>query len=422
MSKEIRNLGLSLGADLCWPAAFEEIMKEWDLSIDYKGREISFDVERVTVEPFNLQYKPKYDVVLDRVTHWYHISREWIKKITLMDSVYVLNNPWAIQSVEKHTSYCAMMRLGLPIPQTWMIPPKEYPQEKDLQTTVNRYNQLFSLNTVGKSVGYPAFLKPYDGGGWVGVKQVKNHKELQKAYDESGERVHHLQEGVKDWDVFVRGIGVGPQVNVIKYDPAAPLHARYVVDFNYLNGEEWRRATQITRIINSFFNWDFNSCEMLRSKGVLHPIDFANACPDSQITSLHYHFPWLVKSLLRWSIFCATTKRKMKLNTNWDAYLQIADNLDLSLDDKIEEYDKLARAHFDVEEFHDFNEEYLKDLDEVALNFFQTSRFREIVREKVASLYPEHEIEKFTDHFFGLVQFWCKTESDRLDQEKAPQE
>ena len=203
MSKEIRNLGLSLGADLCWPAAFEEIMKEWDLSIDYKGREISFDVERVTVEPFNLQYKPKYDVVLDRVTHWYHISREWIKNITLMDNVYVLNNPWAIQSVEKHTSYCAMMRLGLPIPQTWMIPPKEYPQEKDLQTTVNRYNQLFSQYR-WKICWISCLFKPYDGGGWVGVKQVKNHKELQKAYDESGERVHHLQEGVKDWDVCKR--------------------------------------------------------------------------------------------------------------------------------------------------------------------------------------------------------------------------
>ena len=61
MSKEIRNLGLSLGADLCWPAAFEEIMKEWDLSIDYKGCEISFDVERVTVEPFNLQYNDSFD-------------------------------------------------------------------------------------------------------------------------------------------------------------------------------------------------------------------------------------------------------------------------------------------------------------------------------------------------------------------------
>ena len=108
----------------------------------------------------------------------------------------------------------------------------------------------------------------------------------------------------------------------------------------------------------------------------------------------------------------------MKLNTNWDAYLQIADNLDLSLDDKIEEYDKLARAHFDVEEFHDFNEEYLKDLDEVALNFFQTSRFREIVREKVASLYPEHEIEKFTDHFLDWFNFGAKQKVTDLTKKK----
>mgnify|MGYP001192353610 CR=1 FL=1 len=414
---EYRNIGLSLGADLCWPAAFEELLKQLNPVIPYNGKEIRFQSERVTIEPFDLQYKPKYDLVLDRVTHWYHISREWIKKITLMDGVYVLNNPWAIQSVEKHTSYCAMMRLGLPIPQTWMIPPKEYSKEDDLQTTVHRYNKLFNLKDVGQKIGYPAFLKPYDGGGWVGVKQVKNDKQLDKAYDESGERVHHLQAGVKNWDVFVRGIGIGPQVNVIRYDPAAPLHARYMIDFHYLNGEEWKRATQITRIINAFFGWDFNSCEMLRSKGILHPIDFANACPDSQITSLHFHFPWLVKSLLRWSIFCSTTKRKPRLTLNWEPYLEIADNPDLSLDEKIEAYDVIAKEHFDVYRFHDFNEQHLQDLDEVALEFFQTQKFRDIIHDKVASLYPAHEIESFTDHFFGLVQFWCKTEKDRLNPE-----
>ena len=125
MAKINKNIGLSLGADLCWPAAFEELLKRLDLNITHKGNDIQFHCERVSVEPYNLQYKPKYNVVLDRVTHWHPISREWVKKIILMDDVYVLNNPWSIQSMEKHTSYCAMMRLGMPIPKTVMLPSKD---------------------------------------------------------------------------------------------------------------------------------------------------------------------------------------------------------------------------------------------------------------------------------------------------------
>ena len=109
-----KTIGLSLGADLCWPAAYEELLRRLDPVANVNGTEWKFKCERVIVEPFDLEYKPKYDLVLDRVTHWHPISREWIKKIVLMDGVYVLNNPWAIQSMEKHTSYCAMMKLGIP--------------------------------------------------------------------------------------------------------------------------------------------------------------------------------------------------------------------------------------------------------------------------------------------------------------------
>ena len=124
MENVVRKIGLSLGADLCWPVCFEEILKRLDLNIEIDGQSISFDIERVSIEPFNIKQLCKYDLVIDRVTHWYHTSREWIKKSILMDGLYVFNNPWSIQSMEKQTSYCAMAELGLPVPETWMIPPK----------------------------------------------------------------------------------------------------------------------------------------------------------------------------------------------------------------------------------------------------------------------------------------------------------
>lgn len=410
---QVRQIGLSLGADLCWPACFEAILDRLALELPLGDDTVRFALERVQPEPFDLRYKPRYDVVIDRITHWFPTTREWVKKILVMDGVYVLNNPWMIQAAEKHTTYCAMMRLGFPVPETWLLPPKEYPLEGDVPVTVRRYNKLFSLDTVGAAVGYPAFLKPYDGGAWRGVSRVTDPAALHRGYDESAKQIMHLQAAVDPFDLFVRSIGIGPQVNCIKYDPAAPLHARYVVDFNFLSGEEWLTLTRYARVINAFFNWDYNSCESLRKGGVFHPIDFANACPDSQVTSLHFHFPWMVKSLIRWTLFCAYARRKPRLLPFWDPYLAIAD-LDLSFPEKLERYDRLAREHFDADRFDDFCQRHLAHLDEVAWEFFGTPACRGIVHEKVSALFPAHEVESFTDHFFGLLQFWRKTESDRM--------
>ena len=416
MAEVTRRIGLSLGADICWPASYEAILKELDLSLpDGHGNQVKFAVSRVQPQPFDLEAAPPYDLVLDRISHWFMHTREWVKKIIVHDDVYVLNNPWSIQSYEKHTTYTAMQRLRMPVPRTVMLPQKEYKDEGDVLTTVRKYNKLFDLGEIGRDIGYPAFLKPYDGGGWVGVKRVKNEAELRKAYDESSTRVQHLQAAVKDWDLFIRAIGVGPQVNVVKYDPDAPLHARYVVDFNFVSAAEWQRAVKTCRVINAFFGWDFNSCEMLRSNGVLYPIDFANACPDSQVTSLHYHFPWLVKALLRWSVFVSTTKRRPTMTVDWRPYLDRIDP-EMNYDEQLEVYDQLARAHFDSERFAEFDAKHLGTLDEVAHHFFGTEQFRGIVREKVTALFPKHEIEEFTDHFFGMVQFWRRTERERMDQ------
>jgi hypothetical protein len=307
------------------------------------------------------------------------------------------------------------MRLGLPVPATWMVPPKEYESRPDLLPTLARYARHFDLGQVGESLGYPMFMKPYDGGAWAGVSKIDDEGQLKSAYEQSGQRVMHLQSAVEPFDLFVRCIGLGPQVYPVKYDPAAALHERYTVSFDFLSADEFALLEDMTLTINTFFGWDFNSCETLRQGGVFHPIDFANACPDSQVTSLHYHFPWLVKAKLRWAIFCAATGRAMRQNLDWAPFYQIADRDDLSYREKLAAYGRIARQRLEADRFHEFCREHLGHLDEVAWEFFGSDRAREAVRLKVQALFPAHEVEAFTEHFWGLLQFWRKTERDRLD-------
>src|SRR5690348_17647940 len=87
------------------------------------------------IEPFSLRAKPRTDVVIDRLAYWYYHPREWLKKIALMNDVYVLNSPFTFQAMEKHAAYCAMIRLGLRIPETVLVRSEEHTSE--LQSPVH---------------------------------------------------------------------------------------------------------------------------------------------------------------------------------------------------------------------------------------------------------------------------------------------
>jgi hypothetical protein len=410
MAHITRKIGLSLGADICWPICFEQILQRLDLKIPMGGDTIGVEVQRLTIEPFALDQPCEYDVVLDRLTHWYHTSREWIKKAVIMDDLYVLNNPWTVQSMEKATTYAAMTHLGLPVPETWLVPPKSYEPTPDLEPTLQRYAKLFDLGHVGRQLGFPLFMKPYDGGAWVGVDRIENEEQLKEAYERSGKRLMHLQKAVGNFDLFVRCVGLGPQVRVVRYDPSAPLHNRYTMDAQAVTDDERSLLEDMTLTINTFFGWDFNSCEALRQDGEFIPIDFANACPDSQVTSLHFHFPWLIRSKLRWSIFCAVTGRKMRRNVDWEPYYQVLEQ-QLPYRERLAAYGKIARERLEVDRFEEFCATHLSHLDEVLCDFFATDIARDAVRQKVAALFPEHEIDLFTELFWRRIQHWRETEA-----------
>ena len=68
MAHITRQIGLSLGADICWPICFEAILKRLELAIPWQGDTLGFDASRVTIEPFDLRQPVRYDLVIDRVT------------------------------------------------------------------------------------------------------------------------------------------------------------------------------------------------------------------------------------------------------------------------------------------------------------------------------------------------------------------
>ncbi len=407
-------IGLLLGTEQDWPTAFEALVRRVGTVTDGVNTEHQYATERVTIEPFDLRAKPRHELVIDRLAYWYYHPREWLKKAALTDDVYLLNSPFTFQSMEKHAAYCAMMRLGLHVPDTVLVPYKNPPEHAKYAYTAEQYNRPFDLDAIADQLGYPIFMKPYDGGAWVGVSQIRNSAELHRAYDESGQRLMHLQKAVSGFDVFARSLSIGAETMVMNFDPDQPMHARYSVSHDFLDAETGHETVTIGRLVNAFFRWEFNSCETLIKDGVVHPIDYANACPDVAITSLHYYFPWAMKALVKWSVFCTTTGRRPRYDLDTRRYFDIADRDDLSYADKLAAYRTLADDYFEVERYNDFCASRLAHLDEVAVEYFGGPEFDRALVDTVRSTFPAHEHDHFIGHYRGLLGAWVSDEAARI--------
>ena len=147
----------------------------------------------------------------------------------------------------------------------------------------------------------------------------------------------HLQKAVEGYDVFARSLSIGAgddgdEVPARAAD-ARPLRGGARVPDRPTVGDE---VVTISRLVNAFFRWEFNSCEKLVAGAEVHPIDYANACPDVALTSLHYYFPWAMAALVRWT---RVLRGHRAAGRGWTStprrYFAIADRDDLSYGDKL---------------------------------------------------------------------------------------
>jgi hypothetical protein len=179
------------------------------------------------------------------------------------------------------------------------------------------------------------------------------------------------------------------------------------VDHSFLTPRAGDEVLTILRTVNAFFRWELNSCETLIRGDDVYPIDYANATPDLALTSLHYYFPWAIRSLLKWVVFCCVTGRLQTVDLNTEAYYALADRADLSYDEKLAGYRKLADKQLDVDRYQEFCDRHLAHIDELSVAWVESPDFDRIIVDTVRNTFPPHEHEEFIAHFRGLLGAWA---------------
>ena len=260
-----------------------------------------------------------YDVIIDRISHDIPFYRSFLKNAVLKGT-RVINNPFWWSADDKFFNYALAHELGVAVPKTVLLPHKEFPPGTTAKSMRNLHYPL-DWDGIFAHIGFPAFLKPHDGGGWKDVYKVDNPAEFFAAYDQSRDLCMTLQAAVKFQEYFRCYVVDQSRVHIMRYDPGQPHHLRYVP--GNPPPEEGLRA-RITRDSLSLcraLGYDLNTVEFAVEDGVPYAIDFMNPAPDAGLESVGpENFEWIVDAVSRMAIDRAQHPVKTP-NFSWATFL-----------------------------------------------------------------------------------------------------
>ena len=173
-------------------------------------------------------------------------------------------------------------------------------------------------------MGFPAYFKPFAGGGWKNVYKLHNPDEFFHAYNETGQLVMMLQEEVV-FEQYYRCYCIDQRhVRVMPYEPRHPFHRRYQAGFD-TPPELHQRVENDVLKLNQYLGYDFNTVEFAVRGGVPLAIDFCNPAPDADIHSVGpENFEWVVETAAGMLIRKAREAVAGRSNLSWGKYVQSA--------------------------------------------------------------------------------------------------
>jgi hypothetical protein len=171
-------------------------------------------------------------------------------------------------------------------------------------------------------IGFPAFLKPFSGGGWKNVYKVHSREEFFNAYDQTGNLCMTLQTAVNFKEYFRCYVVGQEKVRVMKYDPNQPHHLRYIRETKSDSQALHDRVAQDCLTLCRALGYDFNTVEFAVEDGVPYAIDFLNPAPDADIHSVgQTNFDWVVENVAQLAINKALSGQTSQTDLRWNAFL-----------------------------------------------------------------------------------------------------
>ena len=308
----MKKIGILSGKERSFPMAFVE-------RINSKA------IPGIIAEPVHIskaaQGEPSgYTVIVDRISQDVPFYRTWLKNAALTGTA-VINNPFWWSADDKYFNNCLMTQVGVPIPKTVILPSNELPSDTSDESFSNLEYPL-DWDSMFRYVGFPAYMKPFAGGGWKNVYKLNSADEFFQKHNETGQLVMLLQEEIV-FEEYYRIYCVGRKyIRIMPYEPRNPHHLRYVADFKP-SQQRLKQMEEIVLRINTFLGYDLNTVELAVRDGIPYAIDFCNPAPDAERTSVgEDNFEWIVETMANYAIERAMENKEGKTNLTWGEFVK----------------------------------------------------------------------------------------------------
>ena len=308
----MKKIGVLFGKERSFPEAFIARVN----SKNVKG----VMAEAVHIDKVMQGESSGYAVIFDRISQDVPFYRAYLKNAALCGAA-VINNPFWWSADEKFFNNCLATKINVPVPKTVILPSKELPADTSHESFSNLAYPM-DWEGIFNYIGFPAYMKPFAGGGWKSVYQLNSIEEFFEKHAETEQLVMMLQEEIK-FDEYYRCYCIGGKyVRIMPYEPRNPHHLRYVANFNP-SPERYKLMEEIVLRICHYLGYDFNTVELALRDGVPYAIDFCNPAPDAEVTSVgQENFDWVVETAANYAIEKAMAHVEGADNLTWGDYIK----------------------------------------------------------------------------------------------------